>query len=441
MPIDASIPLGVRQIELPNQLAQFAQAQQIQGMQQRNRLVDLQFQEAERENAAKLAVGEAYRSNIGADGTLNRQGLIGNLAQSGQGAMIPGIQKTFSEQDKSQREAEKARLEQAGQQISLIGQVAGSANDPQSYAAGRARLQAAGVDVSQIPEQYDPNYVAGARQQALTAAQQLEQVWKQKGYDLDQQKFGYQQQNDQANRGVTIRGQDVAASTAMRGQDITMRGQNMVDARSRQAEGKGQIVQGPDGPILVDPRTGRTTPITDSTGQSLEAPKIAAEKNARTRDATEVLALLDQATPLLDQSTGSYLGVGADALARGAGFSTSGANAAAQLKALEGALISKMPKMSGPQSDKDVALYRQMAGEIGDATVPASRKKAAMQTIRQINERQLGNSGRSGSWQDTGAPATPRAAPVQSGPAVGSVQGGYRFRGGNPADQANWERM
>lgn len=235
--IDASIPLGVRQIELPNQLAQFAQAQQIQGMQQRNRLVDLQFQEAERDNAAKMAVGDAYRSNIGADGTVNRQGLIGNLAQSGQGAMIPGIQKTFSEQDKSQREAEKARLEQAGQQISLIGQVAGSANDPQSYAAGRARLQAAGVDVSQIPEQYDPNYVASARQQALTAAQQLEQTWKQKGFDLDQQKFGYQQQNDTANRGVTLRGQDVAASTAMRGQ-------NMVDARSREANSAGKAPTG-----------------------------------------------------------------------------------------------------------------------------------------------------------------------------------------------------
>lgn len=244
MAVDSSIPLGVRQIELPNQLAQFAQAQQIQGMQQRNRLVDLQFQQAERENAEKMAIGDAYRQNIGADGTVNRQGLIGNLAQNGAGASIPALNKQFAEQDKSAREAEKARLEQAGQQISLIGQIAGSANDPQSYAAGRARLQAAGVDVSQIPEQYDPQYVASARQQALTAAQQLEQTWKQKGFDLDQQKFGYQQQNDQANRGVQIRGQDLSASTAMRGQDITARGQNMVDARSREANATGKAPSG-----------------------------------------------------------------------------------------------------------------------------------------------------------------------------------------------------
>lgn len=228
MAIDASIPLGVRPVELPNQLAQFGQIAQIQGLQQRNRLAELQFAQAEREQARDLAIGDAYKTNVNPDGTLNRQGLIGGLASAGQGAAIPGIQKTFSEQDKASREAEKARLEQAAQQISLIGQVAGSATDPASYAAGRARLQAAGVDVSQIPAQFDPAYVQQARQQALTAAQQLEQTWKQKGFDLDQQKFGYQQQNDAANRGVTVRGQDLSASTAIRGQ-------NMTDARSREA--------------------------------------------------------------------------------------------------------------------------------------------------------------------------------------------------------------
>lgn len=237
MAIDASIPLGVRAVELPNQLAQFGQIAQIQGLQQRNRLAELQFAQAEREQARDLAIGDAYKTNVNPDGTLNRQGLIGGLASSGQGAAIPGIQKTFSEQDKAMREAEKARLEQAGQTISLIGQVAGSATDPQSYAAGRQRLAAAGVDVSQIPEQFDPAYVAQARQQALSAAQQLEQQWKQRGFDLDQQKFGYQQQNDAANRGVTLRGQDLSASTAIRGQ-------NMTDARSREANASGRAPVG-----------------------------------------------------------------------------------------------------------------------------------------------------------------------------------------------------
>jgi hypothetical protein len=33
------------------------------------------------------------------------------------------------------------------------------------------------------------------------------------------------------------------------------------------------------------------------------------------------------------------------------------------------------------------------------------------------------------------------AAPASSGPAVGTVEDGYRFKGGNPADQNNWERV
>lgn len=70
-------------------------------------------------------------------------------------------------------------------------------------------LQQSGVDISTIPQQYDPAYVANARNQALTASQQIEQVWKQKGYDLEIDKFGYQKKNDAENRSVTVRGQNL----------------------------------------------------------------------------------------------------------------------------------------------------------------------------------------------------------------------------------------
>lgn len=122
----------------------------------------------------------------------------------------------------------------------------------------------------------------------------------------------------------------------------------------------------------------------------IERAKSAAQPSApaqKASDAREVLQLLDQAGPLVDQATGSYLGAGIDIVGRGAGISTQGALAGAQLRAIEGMLISKMPKMSGPQSDKDVLLYKQMAGQIGDPTIPAAQKKAAMGAIRQINER------------------------------------------------------
>lgn len=107
-------------------------------------------------------------------------------------------------------------------------------------------------------------------------------------------------------------------------------------------------------------------------------------------DAQDVLGILEMAKPLVEKSTGSYAGVARDEVAKLVGYSTDGAKAAASLKALQGTLVSKMPKMSGPQSDKDVQLYKEMAGQIGDPTIPAELKKAAMDTIRQINEKYAG---------------------------------------------------
>ena len=46
-----------------------------------------------------------------------------------------------------------------------------------------------------------------------------------------------------------------------------------------------------------------------------------------------------------------------------------------------------MPRMEGPQSDRDQALYRQMAAQIGDATVPARIRKAAMETLKELNDK------------------------------------------------------
>lgn len=135
---------------------------------------------------------------------------------------------------------------------------------------------------------------------------------------------------------------------------------------------------------------------------------------SRAKDATEALQLIADAEKVIDQATGSYAGAGVDMLGQVVGVSTKGAQASAQLKAVEGMLVSKMPKMSGPQSDKDVALYRQMAGMIGDPTVPAKTKKAALQTIKQIQERYANGS--------TAGPAPAAAAPKSGATGGWSMQ-------------------
>jgi hypothetical protein len=107
----------------------------------------------------------------------------------------------------------------------------------------------------------------------------------------------------------------------------------------------------------------------------------------RSRDAEAVLGILDMAEPLLQTATESGLGTLRDNTLAFFGKSTESGEAAAQLKALGALLISKQPKMSGPQSDKDVQLYRDMAGQVGDSTVPIEQRVAAIQMLRELNEK------------------------------------------------------
>ena len=107
----------------------------------------------------------------------------------------------------------------------------------------------------------------------------------------------------------------------------------------------------------------------------------------KANDASGVMDIIELAEPLLDEATESLAGTALDAAGRLIGLSTDGAEAAAKLKTLEGALILKMPRMEGPQSDRDQMLYRQMAAQIGDSTVPARIRKAALETLQELNEK------------------------------------------------------
>jgi hypothetical protein len=199
---------------------------------------------------------------------------------------------------------------------------------------------------------------------------------------------------------------------------VTMRGQNMADARSRET-----LAQGGKPPAGYRWKA-------DGSMEAIPGGPADTKQGgvgAKVQDANEAIALLNQADPLLKGSTGSYSGAAIDKVAQLFGASTPGSINAQQLKAIEGALVAKMPKMSGPQSDKDVMLYRQMAALIGDETVPYERKAAAVQSVREIQERYAGMA--SGSSKPT------------AGPKVGAMVDGYRFKGGNPADKANWEKQ
>lgn len=84
------------------------------------------------------------------------------------------------------------------------------------------------------------------------------------------------------------------------------------------------------------------------------------------------------------------------------------------------------PYLSKGQIDRVVAVAKQDM---------QNRKGSLYGQIDDIKGR-LKGAGKGGS-----SPSEGTAAPSGSAPAPGTVQGGYRFKGGDPAEQSNWERV
>lgn len=111
---------------------------------------------------------------------------------------------------------------------------------------------------------------------------------------------------------------------------------------------------------------------------------------AKQVDAQRALGLLNEAERLLPISTGSSAGNVVDSVAGAFGYSTPGAQAIAGLQTIAGQLTSSMPRMQGPQSDKDVQLYKQMAGDLANPNLPVQTRMAALQQIRRLNQKYAG---------------------------------------------------
>ncbi|UOD28794.1 hypothetical protein INH39_25635 [Massilia violaceinigra] len=194
--------------------------------------------------------------------------------------------------------------------------------------------------------------------------------------------------------------------SAAAGRSVTMRGQNMTDSRQREMNEltrqgqRTQIITDPlQGPLLIDKATGQARQAIGMDGNPIRGEQAVKKES----QAKGLLPVLDAAEKLIDGATGSYFGAMADEGMKAFGASTKGGNNIAQLKVLEGNIMMNQPRMEGPQSNMDVQLYRQMAGLIGDPTVPAATKKAAFGTLREIQARNAGGGqqaapAKSGGW-------------------------------------------
>jgi hypothetical protein len=158
---------------------------------------------------------------------------------------------------------------------------------------------------------------------------------------------------------------------------------------------------------------------TEGKAYQTEIGKAEAERQAKGQqslyDAEQADVLLQQAKDLIGQSTGGDIGKMYDRTARYFGKSTPGSQAIAKLKLLSGRMTALMPKMSGPQSDRDVEMYKQMAGDLGNPDLPIEDRQAAWDQLSQLNKiikQRYGKAGQPASQPRQGLLSVPDQAPL-----------------------------
>lgn len=174
MAIDPNIALGVRPIEVPNQLAQYGQLAAIQNAQNQNALAQYQLSSAQRADLAQTDLAEAYKKSINPEtGAIDKTALFSNVAQSRAAHLLPDIQAKMLETESKQANIKKTGIETQEKefklkkdQLDFAWNAVGSALTPQDAIQkindgvknGHFDMKTASADIQQLqnmtPEQY-----------------------------------------------------------------------------------------------------------------------------------------------------------------------------------------------------------------------------------------------------------------------------------------------
>ena len=394
--IDSRIAMGVQPLDVGASIGRGYQLRDL-AAQADTRAIDNQLKQQAVKKQATL--GDFYKAHT-KGGTLDRAGFFQSMTDAGYGGDIPALQKQFGDGDKSQEEYRAKQLENGIKANdyttkAIAGLLMKPGRTPADVHAAISNLVQVGVLPPEQGQMYSTQvpttnpqaldtWLQGVFNQALSVKEQLQlQTPKIEAVNLGgtTQMIDTTAWTNPSVTGKTL--QRTATPGEVEQQRHNRETEGQAVASANRTAGAANWSFNKDLGVLINSKTGETR-------------KAEGGDTERTRDAKDAISLIDQAETLLKSGpTGSYGGAAIDAGLRTLGVSTKGADTAAQLKALEGALVSKMPKMSGPQSDKDVAMYKQMAATIGDSTIPVSQRMAALKVVREIQERYAGGSNQS----------------------------------------------
>jgi hypothetical protein len=192
---------------------------------------DAEASQAKQNKLAEMMSGmkmQEYQTGVERTGRLNS--LLGafkpestaddQVGQLTRGGFLPearSLAESSSKVAKEKRDAEKAQLETTVQKLAIGAQLLGGVRDQASYDAARQTAQSHGLDVSRMPPAYDPAFIAQKIKEGQTVKEQLEQHWKQKGYDTPDANAVLSAQTQATGQQIQIRGQD---KTDLRARDL-----------------------------------------------------------------------------------------------------------------------------------------------------------------------------------------------------------------------------
>jgi len=164
--------------------------------------------------------------------------------------------------------------------------------------------------------------------------------------------------------------------------------------------------------------------IAQATGMGKNAADLQMMQSKNVVNANNAQTLLGEARNLLPKATGSGIGSIINAGKGFVGVSDEQTQANAGLEAIGARLVIQMPRMEGPQSDKDTALYKAMAGKIGDSSIPIGDRLAAIDVIESLNAKYLNK----GTQAPPGANEIGDAAQsmMPAGIQIDELPGGYK---------------
>jgi hypothetical protein len=396
MALDPNIALGVRPLEVPNQLAQYSQVQQL-----------MAARDAQQFNALKMQEAQAAAEERNA---LRRLDPTAADYESQLFKVSPQLGISFRKEaatTAAQKAAEtKSLTEAAAAKQKIIGQAWRDISGRPSDANITAHLE----DIS------ESTLYSNAEKEAITKTAlsllampfaERQMFLAQKGASASELKPSMQTIN---RAGAT----DIVRVPAFSGAPATVgtyadvplpadvQAQKIEIARQSrppraEPAPRTQQVTMSDGTLgIMNMDTGVVTPSTMAGAPvkgkpSAFAEKTAAQKAQMGKDLNFAITQLSDITKdggLIDQSTGSGAGRLVDLGAQFVGKAMPGDIAIGQIAPIADLVLKMVPRFEGPQSDKDTASYKEAAGQLANPKLPTKlRKEAGKTVLRLMQER------------------------------------------------------